>query len=154
MHPEYFAKYQNVTGKQKESQDWHNGKHNLASDVLFLNTLIAHCFSMLKQGVMCQADTTLLTMKWDPDRIMPISNMSSQHECVDWDRLTEWSDPRSFDPTAKGWLVHPNLGKSFFILEDWLKIFSYLPRLGPSLDDGRWKNNFDPVLGSKPEGHT
>lgn len=76
---------------------------------------------MLKQAIMCQADTTLITMKWDPERIMPVANMSSQHECVDWDRLAEWSDHRSFDLTAKGWLVHPELGKAFYILSDSLK---------------------------------
>lgn len=76
---------------------------------------------MLKQAIMCQADTTLITMKWDPELIMPVANMSSQHECVDWDRLAEWSDPRSFDPRAKGWLVHPELGKVLCIPSDLLK---------------------------------
>ncbi|KAJ2980944.1 hypothetical protein NQ176_g2331 [Zarea fungicola] len=115
LHPDYFTKYRNVTGLQKDNQNWHN----------------EHCFSMLKQGIMCQGDTTLLTMKWDANRALPIGNMSSQHECVDWSRLSEWSDPHSFNPSAKGWLVHPKLGPVFD-------------------DNGNWVNGFDPVLGSPP----
>jgi hypothetical protein len=65
---------------------------------------------MLKEAVMCQADPSLLTMKWSEHRPLPIGNLSSPHECVNWDRLQEWVGPHSFDPVAEGMLVHPKFG--------------------------------------------
>lgn len=59
---------------------------------------------------MCQADTTALTMKWDPDLPRPVDNLSSPHECVNWERLMEWVIPNSVDVFADGMLVHPTLG--------------------------------------------
>lgn len=61
---------------------------------------------------MCQADTTVLTMKWSKHSVRPIGNLTAPHECVNWDRLMEWVVPNSRDLTAEGWLVHPKYGMS------------------------------------------
>ncbi|ORY66166.1 uncharacterized protein BCR38DRAFT_174221 [Pseudomassariella vexata] len=65
---------------------------------------------MLKEAVMCQGDTTVLTMIWADYRLRPIGNLTSPHECVNWDRLMDWVTPNSRDLTAPGWLVHPKFG--------------------------------------------
>jgi len=69
-----------------------------------------HCLHMLKEAVMCQGDTTLLTMKWADTGARPIGNLTSPHECVNWDRLMEWVEPNSVDVFANGVLVHPKFG--------------------------------------------
>lgn len=68
---------------------------------------------MIKDGLMCQADTTLITMRWSIHGPRPTGNLSSPHECVNWDRLMEWSTPRTFDALQNGVLEHPHLGAAF-----------------------------------------
>ncbi|KAI8295558.1 Cyclochlorotine biosynthesis protein O [Colletotrichum sp. SAR 10_98] len=58
-------------------------------------------------------DTTLITMKWNSTGLRPIGNLTSPHECVNWDRLMEWVVPNSFDALADGMLVHPTFGPVF-----------------------------------------
>lgn len=70
---------------------------------------------MLMDAVMCQGDTTVLTMKWEEGGARPIGNLTSPHECVNWDRLMEWVVPNSVDVFADGVLVHPKYG--MFILQ-------------------------------------
>ena len=76
---------------------------------------------------MCQGDTTLLTMKWNATGLHPIGNLTSPHECVNWDRLMEWVVPNSFDAFADGVLVHPTLGTR-------LDLSSLVPDTGYNLD--------------------
>lgn len=66
---------------------------------------------------MCQADTTLLTMKWSDQSITPIGNLTAPHECVNWDRLMEWVKPNSRDLSAEGWLIHPKFGMSILFCD-------------------------------------
>jgi hypothetical protein len=60
---------------------------------------------------MCRADITPITMRWGERQAVPLGNFSSQHECVKWDTLLEWIQPRSisqlFEP---GYLNHPVWG--------------------------------------------
>ncbi|KND92312.1 hypothetical protein TOPH_02918 [Tolypocladium ophioglossoides CBS 100239] len=72
-----------------------------------------HCMHMLMDAVLCQGDTTVLTMKWDENGARPIGNLTSPHECVNWDRLMEWVVPNSVDVFADGVLVHPKFGPLF-----------------------------------------
>ncbi|KAK1993307.1 hypothetical protein LX36DRAFT_586633 [Colletotrichum falcatum] len=69
-----------------------------------------HCLHMLREAVMCQGDTKILTMKWNATGLRPIGNLTSPQECVNWERLMEWVVPNSFDAIADGVLVHPILG--------------------------------------------
>ncbi|MCJ1235864.1 hypothetical protein MMC14_003837 [Varicellaria rhodocarpa] len=52
-------------------------------------------------------------MAWGKHGPLPISNFTSPHECVNWDRLMEWVEPRSFDAFEEGMLVHPKFGPAF-----------------------------------------
>ena len=46
----------------------------------------AHCFNYLRQGIMCNADTTL-EGKTDAG-----PGEGSEHECVDYDALLQWAN--------------------------------------------------------------
>ncbi|KAH9845365.1 peptidase family M28 family [Teratosphaeria destructans] len=69
-----------------------------------------HCLYQLKHAVMCQGDTTLLTMYWHDRMYQPVANWSSPHECINWDRFMDWVVPNSVDVHRDGVLVHPKYG--------------------------------------------
>jgi hypothetical protein len=118
LHPE------NYTNSQTSRQQAHHlGKitisfcqspiHNYSHEIYRDRDLhgIAHCLHMLREGIMCQADTTLVTMRWNPKRLIPNGNFSSPHACVNWDLLMKWVKQHAFDAFADGVLVHPEFGK-------------------------------------------
>ena len=59
---------------------------------------------------MCRADIQVLTYKWLPDALFPAADKSSPHECVNWEKLYDWSEKNSVDMFEPGVLVHPILG--------------------------------------------
>lgn len=65
---------------------------------------------MLKSGISCAADTTLITMRWDSDEVLPVGNFTTPHKCINWDHLMKWVEPKSFDAYADGVLTNPDLG--------------------------------------------
>ena len=73
---------------------------------------LVHCLDSLRQGIMCQGDTSLLTMRWGKMQAIPVANFSSPHQCVDWDRLDAWAEERSVDVFEPGTLIHPVYGTS------------------------------------------
>ncbi|KAL2063094.1 hypothetical protein VTL71DRAFT_6166 [Oculimacula yallundae] len=93
LNPEYYG-LDNMTPAKKEKWADHT----------------SHCLHMLKEAILCQADTTPITMLWHDDFYRPIANMTSPHECVNWDRLMEWVEPHAVDLAQEGYLVHPKTG--------------------------------------------
>ncbi|KAK8103331.1 uncharacterized protein PG998_010364 [Apiospora kogelbergensis] len=93
LHPEYYH-LDKMTADEKAQHQEHT----------------EHCLHMLQMAIMCQADPTLLTMKWANQGLRPIGNLTSPHECVNWDRFMEWVKPNSKNVFADGELVHPSLG--------------------------------------------
>ena len=45
----------------------------------------SHCFDYLRQGLMCNADTTLQGDTGTP-------GWGTEHDCVDYDALLEWAN--------------------------------------------------------------
>jgi len=69
---------------------------------------------MLRQTVMCQGDTQLLTMKWLPDESVPTANFTSPHKCVNWVNLEAWATNRRIQHLMEpGYLNHPTLGPAY-----------------------------------------
>ena len=64
-------------------------------------------------SLMCHADTTIIPFHWRDDLRTPAPTWAQKHECIDWDRLTEWLDTRVIDIHEPGMLVHPMYGLSF-----------------------------------------
>ena len=49
-----------------------------------------HCADILRQLLLCQADTTLLTYNWRTKLGTPTPNFNTPHTCRDVDRMYEW----------------------------------------------------------------
>lgn len=54
--------------------------------------------------------TMCSTFEWNQNEKIPVANATT-HQCVNWNKLDEWTKDRSVDMMAPGWLVHPTLGK-------------------------------------------
>ncbi|KAF1822547.1 uncharacterized protein K489DRAFT_320844 [Dissoconium aciculare CBS 342.82] len=75
---------------------------------------VEHCLDTLRQGVMCRADLTPITMRWGHKQPVPLGNFSSPHQCVDWSRVDYWMQDRSIDDIFRpGYLQHPVLGEVY-----------------------------------------
>ncbi|KAI9658361.1 MAG: hypothetical protein M1821_002494 [Bathelium mastoideum] len=72
-----------------------------------------HCIELLRQGVMCRGDPTLITFRWGHTVKLPQPDFTLQHECVDWEYLMEWATGHSINVFEDGMLVHPTLGPSY-----------------------------------------
>lgn len=75
-----------------------------------LISLAVHCLEMVIEGVMCKADETPLTLRWLDNTPLPTGNRSIEHECVNWDRITEGLEKYKVDPFVPGVFVHPKFG--------------------------------------------
>ncbi|CZR59325.1 uncharacterized protein PAC_09217 [Phialocephala subalpina] len=71
-----------------------------------------HCIDFLRQSAMCHGDVGLITFEWSPTNLIPIANATT-HQCVNWEKLDQWTRERSVDMLQPGWLVHPTLGPAF-----------------------------------------
>lgn len=76
------------------------------------NNIKDHCVEDIRQALMCQADTSIITYNWRPNSRRPWPNFSVDRTCVDWDALDSWAAQRSFSLYDQKSLVHPEFGKS------------------------------------------
>ncbi|THC91034.1 hypothetical protein EYZ11_009516 [Aspergillus tanneri] len=88
MYPDYY--FPEFTEKQDDMNRMHN----------------EHCIDFLRQSAMCHGDIGLITYQWSPGSLLPIANATS-HQCVNWERLDQWTKSRTVDMLKPGWLVHP-----------------------------------------------
>ncbi|KIJ66699.1 hypothetical protein HYDPIDRAFT_149575 [Hydnomerulius pinastri MD-312] len=47
---------------------------------------------MIRQKLMCTADLTMVTYDWVPGLAEPRPNLSTMHQCVDYERILAWSE--------------------------------------------------------------
>jgi len=59
---------------------------------------------------MCHGDVGIITYRWGAESRKPFA-AATQHQCVKWDRLVEWTNERTIDMFKPGYLVHPTLGE-------------------------------------------
>ena len=87
-----------------------------------------HCLEILRQGAMCRGDISLVTFYWEPSTLLPRADFSAPHECVNFDRINQWSGNHAVDALEPGMLHHPVLGKwalSVFA-EQWNNMFQVI----------------------------
>ena len=72
--------------------------------------LLEHCIEILRQSVMCRADTTLITFRWGHTVKLPQPDFTLEHTCADWNALMDWAAQHSINVFEEGMLVHPTLG--------------------------------------------
>lgn len=71
---------------------------------------MAHCVELLRQASVCRADTSITTFRWlesevEKGVVKASPKMGMQHECMNWDTLQEWIEPRRldlYDPSVLG----------------------------------------------------
>ncbi|MCJ1355116.1 MAG: hypothetical protein MMC33_005107 [Icmadophila ericetorum] len=86
---------------------------DLSDEEAFLNLGHSeHCLDVMRQSLLCNADTSIITMKWGNFQASPLADASNKHECVNWAGIMEWLEPRVINPFQENYLVHPKFGKS------------------------------------------
>ncbi|XXH01579.1 hypothetical protein Hte_007939 [Hypoxylon texense] len=71
---------------------------------------IDHCLDLIRQALMCRADTSLMTFHWAAGRREPMLKLvSPEHVCVDWKDLMEKVKSRRVSDTDMAALTNPNL---------------------------------------------
>ncbi|KAI1249472.1 hypothetical protein MGN70_009085 [Eutypa lata] len=71
---------------------------------------IDHCLDLIRQALMCRADTSLMTFHWAADRREPMLKLESpEHVCVDWEDLMEKVESRRVNDADMVLLTNPNL---------------------------------------------
>ncbi|KAK8013578.1 hypothetical protein PG991_009171 [Apiospora marii] len=72
-----------------------------------------HCLDWLRQYVQCNADTTLIPIRWAESIPTPIARDTGERTCVAWQPIMDFMKSRSFDPLAPGMLNHPVFGDPY-----------------------------------------
>lgn len=76
---------------------------------------IEHCLELLRQSLMCNADMSIITLRWGHSQATPLANWTFPHTCKSWDAIENWASQRQveriFEPD---WLKHPTLGSGEF----------------------------------------
>ncbi|KAI0886276.1 uncharacterized protein GGS22DRAFT_126826 [Annulohypoxylon maeteangense] len=71
---------------------------------------IDHCLDLLRQALMCRADTSPMTFRWAADRREPMLKLESpEHVCVDWEDLMGKVGSRRVSDADMAVLTNPNL---------------------------------------------
>ncbi|KAG2059409.1 hypothetical protein BDR06DRAFT_724979 [Suillus hirtellus] len=50
-----------------------------------------HCIEMLRQNIMCRADTTMISWYWVQGETTPYPNFNTRHRCRNFDKIWDWS---------------------------------------------------------------
>ncbi|KAL7904148.1 hypothetical protein GGI35DRAFT_464019 [Trichoderma velutinum] len=82
-------------------------------DAFTLKQHTEHCLDWLRQYVQCNADTTLIPIRWAVSVPGPVSKDWGKHQCVAWEPLVDFMASRAFDPLQLGLLVHPTFGNPY-----------------------------------------
>jgi len=72
---------------------------------------VDHCLELLRQAVMCHAETSLMTFEWDSQNIKPMLKLEGpQHVCIDWDELKQKMKSRLVSDQEMNSLMNPIFG--------------------------------------------
>ncbi|OQV01658.1 hypothetical protein CLAIMM_06972 [Cladophialophora immunda] len=73
-------------------------KYYESKDISFVNQSniirahLDHCINILRQNILCHADTTLLTYNWIKGYDSPYPNFNNWHVCRGWEAIDRWAD--------------------------------------------------------------
>lgn len=71
--------------------------------------VLDHCVELLREAIMCRADTSLSTFEYVQARAQPLTAVArGHHQCVDWDQLMQWVRKRAVPIFEPGVLVSPD----------------------------------------------
>ncbi|KAJ0165766.1 hypothetical protein CTA2_10032 [Colletotrichum tanaceti] len=72
-----------------------------------------HCLEVLRMGAACRGDISIITHMWTDIDAQPIVNQTAPHQCVDFDKVMEYSRDNTVDVYQEDYIVHPKFGPSF-----------------------------------------
>ncbi|MCJ1360357.1 MAG: hypothetical protein MMC33_010362 [Icmadophila ericetorum] len=108
-------------------------KHILSDqEIIDLPTHINHCVDIVRQSIMCRANTAIVTYSWIKESRVPKTNFHGYSQCMDWDKFEAWADEYTINILEPGELNHPIYGQSFpnrHRLEEDGKVPAVLPAL-------------------------
>lgn len=71
-----------------------------------------HCLENLREATMCNADVSLVTLRWGTHQAVPLANWTYPHVCKNWAAVIDWAKERNVPRVGeKDWLMHPKFGK-------------------------------------------
>jgi Mycotoxin biosynthesis protein UstYa len=50
-----------------------------------------HCVDMIRQQLMCNFDTGLITFRWVEGLDIPYPDFNTEHKCTNYDAIRDWS---------------------------------------------------------------
>ncbi|KAK2015014.1 hypothetical protein LZ32DRAFT_580438 [Colletotrichum eremochloae] len=95
LSPEYY--FPNATEQELAT----NREHN------------QHCLEVLRMGATCRGDISIITHMWTDIDARPIVNQTAPHQCIDFDKVMEYSRSNTVDVYQENYIVHPKFGPSF-----------------------------------------
>ncbi|GJC92924.1 hypothetical protein ColKHC_01750 [Colletotrichum higginsianum] len=66
-----------------------------------------HCLEVLRMGAACRGDISIITHMWTDIDAQPIVNQTAPHQCVDFDKVMEYSRDNTVDVYQEDYIVHP-----------------------------------------------
>lgn len=103
--------YSNLPEEDLKEEEIHIGK--LTSPIYSLQKISSlmsqqeHCLEWLRVAALCRSDVTLTTFQWEG---VNGSRLATEYpiprQCVDSERVLEWSEARAIDITQEGILEH------------------------------------------------
>lgn len=81
-------------------------------------------------GAACRGDVSIITHMWTDKNSQPIVNQTAPHQCVDFEKVMQYSKEQTVDVYQDNYIVHPKFGKS-------AKACPGRCRLTPTVSQGR-----------------
>ena len=71
----------------------HLGQGAFADSELIIRPHVTHCLDMLRQQLMCSADTVVFPYIW-VEGLGPVPNFNRKHKCRNFDAIREWAEEK------------------------------------------------------------
>ncbi|KAK4863215.1 hypothetical protein LT330_001993 [Penicillium expansum] len=78
-----------------------------------LHCVLGHCVDIVRQSVMCRANTAIVTYSWIKESRIPKTDFHAYSQCVDWDKFESWADNHTVNILEPGELNHPIYGQTY-----------------------------------------
>ncbi len=52
--------------------------------------ILDHCADLLRQALMCNADTSIITFQWTKESELPRPNYNLERTCRDYEHILQW----------------------------------------------------------------
>ncbi|KAF2692090.1 hypothetical protein K458DRAFT_285376, partial [Lentithecium fluviatile CBS 122367] len=62
-----------------------------ANEEVYLKGHLDHCLEVLREQIMCSADTSIITFFWNDSRVKPGSKSNSKRVCANWNVFQQWN---------------------------------------------------------------